>query len=250
MFFFSNQGGISLSQLNELKLNRFVKKYTGCKAPETTTHEDTDDSRTNDSGNDTLHESNAGTSIVTSTPKKSKAKILTPKKEESKTSNSDNPCKLNEVSKVISKHTTRMFYQNVNSINSDKKMKDFNPKFVCSYDIILFTETCVPKQKPLQHNLDIFNEKFKIYPHNFKNKKSGCGVLVAVSAELTSERVNLEGYDQLEYVCVQLVNYQESIFIYCAYIPNDSTPKLYETYLNAVNAIPLSEKDTLKPRMI
>lgn len=195
--------------------------------------------------------------MVTSTPKKSEPKISPQKIERKKPSTSKNAEKKTaymkdmhistEVCKVISTDTIRIYYQNVNSIKSDEKMKDFISASVCEYDIVIFTETWLKNGQALKHEMSVFNEHFDVYRHNRcgSTKAGGGGVLVAVSAKLYNDTVILSEFDHLEYICVQYLNNNKSIFLYSAYIPPDSSLDIYEDHVKAIQSIKLRNDDIL-----
>lgn len=49
-------------------------------------------------------------------------------------------------------------------------------------------------------------------------KGIGGGVLIAVSADLTSERLDI-GFNNLEHICVKVSLPHGNILVYCAYVP-------------------------------
>ncbi|XP_055296460.1 uncharacterized protein LOC129565513 [Sitodiplosis mosellana] len=195
--------------------------------------------------------------MVTSTPKKSAPKIVSPKKVPKKTSNAKNvEAKTayvkdmhtsTEVCKTAYTDTVRMYYQNVNSIKSDEKMKNFVATSVSKYDVVIFTETWLNDAQALKHNMSGFNEHFDVYRRNRSEsvKSRGGGVLVAVSAKLYSDPVLLNRFNHLEYVCLQFLNNNKSIFLYCAYIPPDSTIDIYADHVKAIRSINLRKDDLL-----
>lgn len=187
-------------------------------------------------------------SMITSTPIKTGRKIVPPKKVQKETIYVKDMHTSMDVRKIGHKETIRMYYQNVNSVKSDEKMKNFlAASIVDRYDIVIFTETWLEEGQPLKYNMEVFNEYFDVYrcDRSGSPKSRGGGALIAISAKLYSDPVLLKECDHLEYVCVQFFNNNKSIFLYCAYIPPESTLEIYKDHIRAIRSIKLSKNDNL-----
>lgn len=193
--------------------------------------------------------------VETSTPKKGSRKDPPPKNTTKKKVYADQMHTSPEVCKIGFKKIVRMYYQNVRSIDSDEKMKNFNSTYVLDYDIVIFTETWLKEKSELKFRMNAFNEHFDVYRRDrgMETPKSrGGGVLIAVSTKLYNHQVYLNGFSHLEYICVNFVSSNKSIFLYCAYIPpvgkwlsEKDFLKISEEHLKAVRSIYLRENDVL-----
>lgn len=186
--------------------------------------------------------------MVTSTPKKcEKMTVSSSKNMPHKKIHAKDMHTSREIYKISYKNTIRMYYQNVRSIKSDKKMENFNATSVSDYDVVILTETWLKEGQELKHNMNALNEHYDVYrcDRSGNVKSRGGGTLIAVSAKLYSDPVCLNGYNHLEYVCVQFLNDNKSIFLYCVYIPPDSAIDIYEEHFEAIQSIKMSKNDIL-----
>lgn len=137
----------------------------------------------------------------------------------------------------------KMYYQNVQSIKSEKKMENFDNSLVAKYDIILFTETWLTKKQDIfTGNMKTFNSDFSVYRRDRSEKvlkDRGGGVMIAISSKFHSDIVRLgKKYNHLEYVCAKIEEEGKmSIFLYCAYIPPNSSLGIYEDHFNAIGIV-------------
>lgn len=237
-----------------------IQKYTGIELDETSDYPSSHlgkmnaKDRSNDSDDSAIEVLTADTSvdrnqhIVTSTPKKCGKKTASPKNVPIIKENVKDMHTSTEKCKTYHEDHILMYYQNVRSIKSDNKMKAFKATSVSKYDVVIFTETWL-KGGPLKHNMNVLNEHYDVYRFDRlrSGKSGGGGALIAVSAKFYNDRVLLEGYTHLEYVCVQFFNDNKSIFLYCAYISPDSakSEEVYEDHFKAIQSIKISENDIL-----
>lgn len=187
-------------------------------------------------------------SMVTSTPIKLEKKTSPPKNVREQIVYVKDFHKSPGICKIAGKGNIRMYYQNVRSVLSDEKMKNFIATTVCDYDMVIFTETWLKEGKTFKHNMNVFNEQFDVYRHDRfekSNKSRGGGVLIAVSAKFYSDPVFLDDFHHLEYVCVQFLNNNKSVFLYCVYIPPNSALEIYEDHIRAIQTIKLGGSDIL-----
>ncbi len=192
----------------------------------------------------------ASTSIMrTSTLKKCVKKTVPPKNEPKKMVCVKELHTKTEISKIFHKDSIKMYYQNVRSIKSDDKMESFNDTSVRNYDVVILTETWLDAGQPLKGQMNVLNEYYDVYRGDrpLGSKAGGGGALIAVSATLYSDRVPLNGFDHLEFVCVQFCNESKSIFVYCAYIPpmSTSTKHIYKDHFQAIRSINVNINDIL-----
>lgn len=185
--------------------------------------------------------------MVTSTPKKCEKKAIPPKNVPKKKVYVKDMHTSTEICKISHKDTIRMYYQNVNSIKSDEKMKNFIDTSVCDYDVVIFTETWLDEGQALKYNMNVLNEYYDVYrcDRSESVKSRGGGTLIAISAKLYSDPVLLKGFNHLEYICVQFLNKNKSILLYCAYIRPDSAIEIYEEHFKAIQSINLGKNDIL-----
>lgn len=150
-----------------------------------------------------------------------------------------------EICKVASKDSIRIYYQNVQSIDSDKKQKQFSHDLARNFDVIVFTETWLKETS----SLEILDIGFDIYrcDRTSKNsyKEGFGGVLVAVSSQLYNDPVMIQGFDFLEYVCLKIFHRDHFVYIYCLYMPNEHKTVMSPQHIKAVEAIEYHKNDTL-----
>lgn len=133
------------------------------------------------------------------------------------------------------------YIQNVRGLGSKHK------KFFCSsasydYDLIILTETWL---KDSHFTAEYFDDSFSVYRED-RVKRRGGGVLIGLKNNLFgSEQIHIDGTDDLEYVCIKAKIKTQVIFIYCAYIPPNSTQHTYQSHINAINSITTNPNDLL-----
>ncbi|XP_075167479.1 uncharacterized protein LOC142239572 [Haematobia irritans] len=71
-------------------------------------------------------------------------------------------------------------------------------------------------------------------PRNELSKKTGGGVLIAVSAEFPSEQIILTNIHNMEILAVKIRINSYNIFLTCSYIPPNSCSNLYENHISAI----------------
>lgn len=167
---FSIPGNIKLDK----SLLEFTQKYTGIELVEARDFFSSHlgkmkaKDRSNDSDDSAIEVTIADTSfdcnqhIVTSTPKKCGKKTASPKNVPNIKENVKDMHTSTEICKIYHKDHIRMYYQNVRSIKSDDKMKDFKATSVSEYDVVIFTETWL-KGGPLKHDMNVLNEHYDVY---------------------------------------------------------------------------------------
>lgn len=148
-----------------------------------------------------------------------------------------------EISKIFDKDTIHIYYQNVNSIKGEQKQKVILETFDdhCSgYDVIALTETWL---KPGANIIDGIFKGFDVYRRDARQDEHG--VLVAISSNLYSDLVIIEGFDHLEFVCVKLFHKNHFIYFYCLYIEPGRLDSVYKEHAKAIEKIEYSQGDTL-----
>lgn len=148
-----------------------------------------------------------------------------------------------KISKILNKDTIHLYYQNVRSMSSEGKQKDILETFDehCSgYDIMALTETWL---KPGANIIDGIFKGFDVYRRDAREDEHG--VLVAISSNLYSDLVIIEGFDHLEFVCVKLFHKNHFIYIYCLYIEPGRSQGVYKEHIKAIEKIQHSKNDTL-----
>lgn len=125
------------------------------------------------------------------------------------------------ICKIGDKDSIRIYYQNVQSIDSKDMQKRFNKELANNYDVIVITETWIKNIS----NLEMFDEGFDVYrcdrSSENSDKERGGGVLVAVSSKLYSGPVIIQGFDFLEYVCLKILHHGHFIYIYSLYMSGE-----------------------------
>ncbi|XP_075163191.1 uncharacterized protein LOC142235818 [Haematobia irritans] len=98
--------------------------------------------------------------------------------------------------------------------------------------------------------MEILCSKYRIYRRDreINEKKSGGGVLVAVSAEIPSEQIQIHDITGIEIVIVKVLLKNMSLLISCSYIPPSSNDEIYSQHVPAISSASqslLSSSDTL-----
>lgn len=133
-------------------------------------------------------------------------------------------------------------YQNVRGINS-KLTNLYADSFGFSYHIIIFTETWLQDKI---NNPEILCGKYQIYrcDRSDKTKKTGGGVLIAVSADLSSERISCSFDNDIEFVAVKIRLRCKTLFISCSYIAPCSAVQTYAEHVSAIKTSFVTSKSS------
>ena len=108
--------------------------------------------------------------------------------------------------------------------------------------MIILTETWL--RQGIQ-NSEFFDNSFAVFRRDRLFKRSG-GVLIATKNEVfASEEIQIDGANDLEYVCVKASTSSHVIYIYCAYIPPNSPQNVYDAHLEAMHKIASDPEDVL-----
>ncbi|XP_075162973.1 uncharacterized protein LOC142235596 [Haematobia irritans] len=123
----------------------------------------------------------------------------------------------------------------------------YSDSFGFDFHIIAFTETWL---QPNVYDMEILCSKYRIYRRDreINEKKSGGGVLVAVSAEIPSEQIQIQDITGIEIVIVKVLLKNMSLLISCSYIPPSSNDEIYSQHVSAISSASqslLSSSDTL-----
>lgn len=127
-----------------------------------------------------------------------------------------------------------LYYQNVRGLKT-KVNKILLTSISCDYNIVCFTETWL---NPEINNAEIFANKFLVYrqDRNVLNstKSDGGGVLIAVLSVIDSELFLIPNTETIECICVKLKLSNKHIYIYCLYIPPNSSEDVLTKHLKAL----------------
>lgn len=120
-------------------------------------------------------------------------------------------------------------------------------RFFCSsssydYGIIILTETWL---KNTFYDAEYFDDTFSVYRKD-RSKRRGGGVLIALNNNIfSSEQIEIDGAENIEYVCIKAKIKTQTIFIYNAYIPPNSPASVYDSHLSAINLIASNPEDLI-----
>lgn len=134
-----------------------------------------------------------------------------------------------------------VYYQNSRGLCSKHK------RFFCTstsydHDVIILTETWLKKELS---NAEFFDDSYNVYRKDRSIKRGG-GVLIALKNELlSSEQIDISDAEDLEYVCIKAKAKSHNIYIYCAYIPPNSSAEIYLKHLAAIHSIAMDPEDVL-----
>ena len=108
--------------------------------------------------------------------------------------------------------------------------------------MIILTETWLRQGI---NNAEFFDDSFTVFRRD-REKKRGGGVLIATKNDkFASEEIQIEGANDLEYLCVKACTKSHVIYIYCAYIPPNSPQSVYDAHLEAMHKIASDPEDVL-----
>lgn len=105
-----------------------------------------------------------------------------------------------------------VYVQNVRGLGSKHK------RFYCTssaydYDIVILTETWL---KNSHHDAEYFDDSFSVYRKDRLNRRGG-GVLIALKNSIfSSEQIDIDGADNIEYVCIRAKIKAQTVYIYNA----------------------------------
>lgn len=138
------------------------------------------------------------------------------------------------------------YYQNVRGLRTKSK-KFYLSVLACDYDIIALTETWLNLS---HHSEEYFSSDYIVHRRdrttNSNSNERGGSVLVAVREGLTSEQIEIMNCDNsIEYVCVKIKSNNIFIFMYCLYIPPDSTVDIYNAHADAIGKIEHRTEDLI-----
>lgn len=123
-------------------------------------------------------------------------------------------------------------YQNVRGLKT-KLTTLFVDSFEFNHHVIIFTETWLNVQI---HNSEILCDEYHIYRCDRTDitKKTGGGVLIAVSTKFPSEQIIDSFTTDIEFVAVKIKLRNKSLFIACSYIPPGSNADIYIKHMSAM----------------
>ena len=131
-------------------------------------------------------------------------------------------------------------YQNVRGLKT-KLTTLFVESFNFNHHVIIFTETWLNDNI---HNSEILSDDYHIYRCDRLDlyKKTGGGVLIAVSAKFPSEQIINSSINDIEFVAVKIKLGKKSLFISCSYIPPSSNADIYAKHLSAMKSAFMNSK--------
>lgn len=145
---------------------------------------------------------------------------------------------VNSIGCDLSAKDVKMYYQNVRGLRT--KTSDFaNNALSCDYDIIALTETSLNDSF---FDSELFNlKRFSVHRTdrsylNSTHQRFG-GVLIAVRASISSDRILVPGTDNVEMVLVRVQLRDHSLYICCLYIPSASSVQVYNEYRDALEKV-------------
>lgn len=134
-----------------------------------------------------------------------------------------------------------IIYQNVRGLKS-KLTTLYVDSFNFEYDIIAFTETWLHESI---FSSEILCSKYQIFRcdrHDI-TKKTGGGVLIAVSMKFSSERIEILNTTGIEIVAVKIdIKKTSKLYLACSYIPPRSDASTYTNHLSAIQSAFCSAK--------
>lgn len=179
------------------------------------------------------------------TPKRLQRKSKTPNKKTISETSDKKTISVMPAEKQTRLKSLKIYYQNVRSIKD--KMEDFKYDIARKYHIIMLTETWLDNKKN-KKNMVKFSADFELFRQDRSAdvlKDNGGGVMIAISNKLGAKQRKLdEKFNHLEYVCVEILDSEKPIWLYCVYIP-ESTKELYKDHFDAIRSIQMTGKDIL-----
>lgn len=132
-----------------------------------------------------------------------------------------------------------IYAQNVNGLKT--KTTEFLKESASSdFDIFLLTETNLDESF---YDNEVFCDEFVVFRNdrnvrnNHFHKKSGGGVMIAVKHRFSSQAIQIDGFEVLEQICVEISVPKKKIFLICVYFPPNSPSNLYKSHVSFVEEI-------------
>lgn len=133
------------------------------------------------------------------------------------------------------KSSIHFYYQNSRGLKT-KTSQFFTSCVSCDFDIICLTETWLNGSV---HDSELFSGNFIVYRHDRdmlnSSKSDGGGVLIAVRKNLNSQLVSIPNSQSIESICVKLSSINNNIYLYCLYIPPNSSEICFKNHIAALN---------------
>ena len=149
-------------------------------------------------------------------------------------------------SQLLQKKTEILVYcQNFNRMKSASKIKEIHNRILtCPFSIILGTETSwdatIKSEELFANNYNVFRDDRDC---QMSEKKSGGGVLVAVSADLNADIIKITKFKEFEHVWVKVRIADETHVFVSVYFPPENARKIifekfYQTAQHIISTFP------------
>lgn len=133
-----------------------------------------------------------------------------------------------------------VYCQNFNRMKSSTKIKEIQNQILgCSYPIILGTETSwnesVRSEEVFGNCYNVFRDDRNLQT---SEKKSGGGVLIAVSTEMNSELITTKKHKEFEHVWAKVfIGCETHVFSSVYFAPNNARKESYDKFLQIADDI-------------
>lgn len=139
-----------------------------------------------------------------------------------------------------------IYYQNVRGLRTKQQQLIRNSSSV-DYSVIALTETWLNSSF---FSSEYFDHTFIVYRVDRESTGAtaelGGGTLIAVRDTLTSSEFKLQGFNDIEHICVKIrSNTISNIFVYVAYLPPPPSSELFARHLAAISSIPVGQSDSI-----